>query len=228
LTRGTIKCYIRSLMKNSREYSKKIQALYRTLKRRPARRTGVQFDEPVDALVYAVVSENITETQTQSVIKKLKDYFVDWNDLRVASVDEIAEVLGQDVAPARNIATTLVSMLGAVFEKYNMLSLQPLEKSGKRPAKQVLEKLNGATPFVVDYCMLTALQGHAIPLTPKMTEYLKNNALAHAEANYEEIEGFLTRQIPAKNAYEFYSALRHESESPRTHTARRTKSTKKT
>ena len=51
--------------------------------------------------VFAIVSENLTESQAQAAIKKLKDYFVDWNDLRVATVDEIAEVLGPDVEPAR-------------------------------------------------------------------------------------------------------------------------------
>jgi endonuclease III len=214
-------------MKESREYSKKVQKLYRTLRRQPAKHTGVEFDEPVDAIVYAVVSENMTEPQTQSAIKKFKDYFVDWNDLRVATVDEIVEVLGQETAAARNVATALVSSLKAVFEKYNMLSLQALKKLGKRPAKQVLEKFAGATPFVVDYCMLTALQGHAIPLTPKMIEYLKTNKLAHAGAGYEEIEGFLARQVAMKSAYEFYSLLRRESESPKAQT-RKTKPAKKT
>lgn len=215
-------------MKESREYSKKVQKLYRTLKRQPARHTGAEFDEPVDAIVYAVVSENMTEAQAQSAIKKLKDYFVDWTDLRVAVVDEIAEVLGQETATARNMATALVNSLKAVFEKYNMLSLQALKKLGKRPAKQVLEKFAGATPFVVDYCMLTALQGHAIPLTPKMIEYLKTSGLAHAEAGYEDIEGFLARQIPMKSAHDFYSLLRHESESPKAQKAKKTKPAKKT
>ena len=93
-------------MKDSKEYSKKIQKLYRSLKQKPGRSTPVEFDEPVDALVFAIVNENITESQTQAAIKKLKDYFVDWNDLRVAAVEEIAEVLGQDIRAARNIAAT--------------------------------------------------------------------------------------------------------------------------
>jgi endonuclease III len=202
-------------MKDSKEYSKKIQKLYRSLKQKPGRHTPVEFDEPVDALVFAIVSENLTESQTQASMKKLKDYFVDWNDLRVATVDEIAEVLGQDVEPARSIAATLVGALNAVFDKHNMLSLQSLRKLGKRPAKILLEKLNGATPFAVDYCMLTSMQGHAIPLTPKMIEFLKTSQLIHAEATYEEIEGFLCRLISIKNAYEFYSLLRHEGESPK-------------
>ncbi len=206
-------------MKESKEYSKKIQKLYRTLKRRPAREK-VQFDEPVDALVYAVVSENLTEQQAQSAIKRLKDYFVDSNDLRVATVEEIVEVLGKDCPPARNIAQSLVGSLKAVFEKYNMLSLQGLKKLGKRPAKMLLERLTCTTPFVVDYCMLTALQGHAIPLTPAMIEYLKTNQLVDSAASYEEIEGFLARQTPTKNAYEFHSLLRHECESPKNRKAK--------
>jgi endonuclease-3 len=202
-------------MKDSKEYSKKIQKLYRSLKQKPGKHSPVAFDEPVDALVFAIVSENLTESQAQAAMKKLKDYFVDWNDLRVASVDEIAEVLGPDVEPARSIAATLVGTLNAVFDKHNMLGLQSLRKLGKRPAKLLLEKLGGATPFVVDYCMLTSMQGHAIPLTPKMIEYLKTSQLINAEAGYEEIEGFLARLISIKNAYEFYSLLRHESESPK-------------
>jgi endonuclease III len=214
-------------MKDSSQYSKKIQKLYRNLKKHPVRQAAVKYDEPVDAIVYAVISENMTEPQAQSAIKRLRDYFVDWNDLRVAAIDEMVEVLGQDIASARGIAATMVNLLKAVFEKYNMLTLQPLKKLGKRPAKQVLEKFNGATPFIVDYCMLTALEGHAIPLTPKMMEYLRTSTLVHAQANYEEIEGFLTRQIPAKNAYEFYSLLRHASESPKTRASQKTKSAKK-
>jgi endonuclease III len=201
-------------MKDSKEYSKKIQKLYRSLKQKPGRHAPVEFDEPVDALVFAIVSENLAESQAQASMKKLKDYFVDWNDLRVATIEEIVEVLGPDVAPARSVAATLVGALNAVFDKHNLLSLQSLRKLGKRPAKLLLEKLNGATPFVVDYCMLTSMQGHAIPLTPKMIEYLKTSQLIDAEAAYEEIEGFLCRLISIKNAYEFYLLLRHESESP--------------
>jgi endonuclease III len=208
-------------MKDSREYSKKVQKLYRTLKRRPSRKAEALFDEPVDALVYSAVSEKMTESEAESAIKRLKDYFVDFNDLRVATAEEITEVLGKDMPAACETATALVNSLMAVFEKYNMLSLQGLKKLGKRPAKQILEKLNGVTPFAADYCMLTALEGHAIPLTPRMIEFLKINGFVNAEAGYEEIEGFLCRQIPMKNACSFYSLLRKESESPKPHKGRK-------
>jgi endonuclease III len=219
-------------MKDSKEYSKKVHNLYRSLKRKYPDVQKAIYDEPVDALVYAIISAELNESAAQSTIKKLADYFIDWNDLRISRVEEIIEVLGLEVTAARDMASALTAALRAVFSKYNMVSLKALSKLSKRPARGVLEKIEGTNRFVVDYCMLTSLQGHAIPLTKKMIEYLRNNELVHVEANEEEIEGFLARQISAENAYEFYSLLRRESEArevrEKKKTVRKTKERAKT
>ncbi len=199
-------------MKDSKEYSKRIQKLYRSLKRTRQKPEKPEYAEPVDAVIYAVLSENLTEPHARTAIKKFADYFVDSNDLRVALAEEVVEVLAEDTPATRNIAATLTRILGAIFEKYNTVTLQALRKIGKRPAKQLLEKFDGTTPFIVGYCMLTSLQGHAIPLTHNMIDLLKTDELVHPDADRREIEGFLARQISAKNAFEFYSLLRHQSE----------------
>ena len=100
------------------------------------------------------------------------------------------------------------------------------------------EKIDGVSRFAVDFCCLTSLQGHAIPLTKKMIEYLRSNQLVHPDADEQQIEGFLARQIPAANAYEFYALLRRQSESrkekrkiktiPKTKTKAKTRTKKKT
>jgi len=203
------------LMKNSKEYSGRLHKLFRSLKRKYPKLQKVIYDEPTDALVYAIVSENMSETVTKSVIKKFADNFVDWNDLRVSSTKEIIEVLEADTPVTRDLASALARALGALFNKYNTVSLKALKKTGKRPAKQALEKIDGTSSFVVNYCMLTSLQGHAIPLTKKMTEFLRSNQLVHPDADEQQIEGFLARQISAENAYEFYALLRRASESRR-------------
>ena len=203
-------------MKNSKEYSKKVHKLYRSLKRRYPKPQSAIYDEPLDALVYAIVSEKMSEAATHSTIKRFGDYFIDLNDLRVSRAEEIIEVLGADTPVTRDIALTLTRALRAVFDKYNTVSLQALKKTGKKPARRVLEKIDGISRFVVDYCMLTSLHGHAIPLTEKMIDYLKRNELVHPDADEQQIEGFLARQISAENAYEFYALLRRQSESRRT------------
>jgi endonuclease III len=202
-------------MKDSKEYARKIRKLYRSLKRRYPKVESVTYEEPAEAMVYGILAENLTEAAAQSASKRFSDYFVDLNDLRVSRGEEIAEVLGEDSPVTREIASALSRALSAIFDQYNAVSLQALKKVGKRPAKQILERLDGVSHFVANYCMLTSLQAHAIPLTTKTIEYLRSNDLVDAGADEHDIEGFLARQISAKNAYEFYALLRRESESPR-------------
>jgi hypothetical protein len=216
-------------MKNSKEYSAKLRKLYLSLRRRYPKPRKVAYTEPVDALVYAIVSENITETAAQAAMKKFADYFVDLNDLRVSRIEEIVEMLAlDDVAVAKEIAFKLAAVLKSVFNKFNMVCLESLKKMSKKPARQFLEKFIGENHvFVVDYCMLTALHGHAVPLTKKMIEYLRTNHLVHPGADLQEIAGFLERQISADNAYEFYSLLRRCSETDQAGPAAKVRSRKK-
>ncbi|MHC4157491.1 MAG: hypothetical protein ACYSSO_00275 [Planctomycetota bacterium] len=199
-------------MKDGREYSKKVQKLYRSLKRRYPKVQKPIYDDPVGAIVYAIIGAEMSESAAQSAIKRFTDYFVDWNDLRVTRMEEIVEVLGTDTAVTRDVASSLSTALRAVFSKYDTVSLQALSKMSKRPARQVLEKMDGTNRFVVNYCMLTSLQSHAIPLTKKMIEYLRTQELVHPDADEQEIEGFLARQISVDKAYEFYALLRRVSE----------------
>ena len=215
-------------MKDSREYSKKAQKLNRSLKRRYPKVQRAVYDDPVDALVYSIIGAELSELATQSAIKRFTDYFIDWNDLRVSRMEEIVEVLGTDTAVTRDVASALTVALRAVFDKYNMVSLKALRKMSKRPARQVLEKIDGTNRFVVNYCMLTSLQSHAIPLTKKMIEYLRTQQLVHPEADEQEIESFLARQISADNACEFYALLRRVSESRRAGVKKKTALSAKT
>jgi endonuclease III len=213
-------------MKDSKEYARKIRKLYRSLKRRYAKVESVTYEEPAEAVIYAILTENLSGAAAQSASKRFADYFVDLNDLRVSRAEEITEVLGEDNPVTREVASAMTRALLAIFDQYNAVSLQALKKVGKRPAKQVLERLDGVSHFVTNYCMLTSLQAHAIPLTTKMIDYLRSNELVDAGADENDIEGFLARQISAKNAYEFYALLRRESESPRR--KRKKKTTRKT
>ncbi len=200
-------------MKNSKDYSQKLQKMFRAWEKAYPKVQNVSYDEPVDALVYAIIYEKLTEAESRAALKKFADYFVDWNDLRVSRPEEIIEMLGHDSPQTREIAASLNDALMAVFDKYNLISLESLKKLGKKPAKQILERLKGTSKFIVDFCMLTAFKAHAIPLTQRMIDFLKEQELVDHEADVDQIEGFLARQIPAKKAYEFYELLRAESES---------------
>ncbi len=194
-------------MKNSKTYAAKIQKLYRSLKRKSTGNDFASYEEPAHAAVYAVLAEHLPESTAQTAYKKCFEYFVDLNEIRVSRAEEIASLIGPGEPRNVKIAAELAGVLRAIFNAHHKISLEPLKKMGKRPAKQALEKM-GFSPFVVDYCMLTAFQGHAIPLNNAMVEFLKAEELVYPSADAADIGGFLTKQISAREGHEFYMLLR--------------------
>ena len=213
-------------MKDSKKYSVAIQKLYRSLKRKYPKVKKVEYDNITESLVHGAILENISESAMRAALRKFDDHFVDFNDMRVSRPEEIVEMLGDDSEANRKAGVSVVCILTSVFCKYNNVNLDSIQKIGKRQGRAVLEKFEGMSSFCVDYCMLTALQGHAIPLTEIMIQYLRDNDLIYPAAERSDIEGFLTRQISAANAYEFYALLRRESESRRSAAGKKKTTTK--
>jgi hypothetical protein len=212
-------------MKNSKTYGQKIGKLFRSLKQKYPKVRKIDLDDPADAVVYAIVSEHIRASTARTIIRKMGKHFVDLNDLRVSRTEEILEVLGTSGPASRTTASLLTQVLNSIYNKYNRVSLSKLKEIGKRQAAKQLERLDGVSRFVVNYCFLAVLRGHCIPLTQNMIEYLRAGGLVYQEATEDDIEGFLERQIAAANAYEFYSLLRQESEKAKK--TRKTKVSKK-
>ncbi|GAG49256.1 unnamed protein product, partial [marine sediment metagenome] len=94
-------------------------------------------------------SENMSETAAESASKRFTNYFIDLNELRVSQAEEIVKILGEDTTATMDTASTLTRALKAVFDAYNTVSLSALKKIGKRPAKQVLEKMDAVSHFAV-------------------------------------------------------------------------------
>ena len=129
--------------------------------------------------MYGLLSESVDRIPGPDGDQAPGRHFVDLNDLRVARSDEIVDLFGEDSPAVREAAGRLTRVLMAVFNKFHVLTLTGIKKMGKRPAKQVIEALDGVSPYAVDYCMLTSLQGHAVPLNGRMIEYLKAEGLIH-------------------------------------------------
>ena len=200
-------------MKNSKEYSPKIEKLLKALKKDAGTvPPPPTYGDPAEAVVFAFVGAFTTDGGAVRTGKRIRDHFIDMNDLRVSRQEEILEVFGDASPAAAATAQALTTTLNAIFEKYDKVSLAALVAEGKRQAKKELEDIAGITPFVAAYTFLTALGGHAIPLTDKMVDYLRQHEMVHPDATLQEIESFLERHISAADAYTFYTLLRAAAE----------------
>ncbi len=199
-------------MKDSTKYAKKLGTLLRSLKKEHAEIKFPTYADPVESVIFAVLTEHMKASAARTAVKKMQKHFVDYNDLRVSRTEEMLDVLGGETSQLREISHTLSTVLNSIYTRFDTVSLMELVELGKRPARKELEELEGITPFIVSYCFLTSLKGHAIPVNEKMIDYLRGLEMVHPKAKPGDIEGFLERQISANNGYECYALIREAGE----------------
>lgn len=162
----------------------------------------------LESMLFACCLENTALETAETVFQAVKSSFFDWNEVRVTTVKELAEVMGALPDPVA-AAAHLKAILQTVFESEYSFDLEALKKQNIGQAVKRLQKLDGATAFNVAYCTQTALGGHAIPLDRgALGVLLALGAASEAEAGSGSVAG-LERAIPKSKGQEF-GALLHE------------------
>jgi len=170
--------------------------------------TPPELDAPrpvLDEVIYAIVRESMTPVQADAAYAQLKEAFFDWNELRVSSIQEAADVMvGLPESGAK--AKRIVEFLQEHFERTYSFVLEELEKKGlKQAAKQLARyKDHGVTDFVVAWVTQRSLGGHAIPLDDATIRVLQRLAVLEDEIeDLEAARGTLEHYIPKAKGSEF-------------------------
>jgi endonuclease-3 len=163
-------------------------------------------DRPLlEQLLYACCLENSRPEAADEAFAKLQLY-ADWNEVRVTSVTELAEVLAALTDPA-NAARRLKQTLQSVFETKYTFELDAMKKGNLGKAIKDLEGFKGVTPFVVAYASQHGLGGHSIPANRGVYGALISvGAITTNEAASGRIPG-LERAVPKSKGVEFASLL---------------------
>lgn len=193
-------------MKNSKEHSEKLARYMQSMKQASAVKMP-EFADPLEAMIYAMICEYTTDANAPRVYKRICSHFVDFNDLRVSRIEEIADVMDDSSPAAQKAAAMITHLLNQVYDRYDRMSLDVLKEGGKRQGRKELEEIDGISHFAVDYCFLTSLEGHAVPLKESMKAHLKAQECIHPESTDDEIRGFLERQVSASDGWAFYAFL---------------------
>lgn len=162
----------------------------------------------LEHLLFACCLENSLHADVAKVMEVLtKDYF-DWNEVRVTSIRELAEVMKPLNDPEES-ATRLKRVLQSVFESHYSFDLEPLRKQNIGAAIKQLEKYNGATPFAVAYVTQNALGGHSIPVNQGLLQaMLSVGVVTENEASKNAVPG-LERTVPKTKGHEI-GTLMHQ------------------
>ena len=125
--------------------------IHKVLKR-TYKHTPTKGDQPLlESLLFAcLLGKRATTTSAQAYLTKVRAAFFDWNEIRVSTVKELAEVMHELPEPAA-AAARLKGILQSVFESDYSFDLEHLKKQNIGAAVKRLQKLQGATPFIVAY-----------------------------------------------------------------------------
>ncbi|MEX0978987.1 MAG: hypothetical protein WDZ48_09060 [Pirellulales bacterium] len=171
--------------------------------------TPVKGEQPLlESLLFACCLENARHDVARQSVTKLRSAFFDWNEIRVSTVKELAEVMAPLPEPC-DAAARVKGILQSVFESDYSFDLEHLKKQNIGAAVKRLQKLQGATPFNVAYATQTALAGHSIPLDKGTLGVLVVLGLINqSEAQGGVVPG-MERAVPKNKGQEF-AALLHE------------------
>ncbi len=215
-------------MKESSEYGARLKKLINRLQRSGGVAAEPEIQDVTAELILACLSEYNPENKARAALNKLRNHFVDFNELRVSRSTEVIEALGKNFQEARPTAERILKILRQVFRKMHSMDLESLRLMGKREAKTYIESLEGITPYVVSRVMMRGLDGHAFPMHEPMLKMLRAEEVVDAQAAADEVQGFLERQITSARIHKVYALLRRHADHFKGVKSLHTKTKKKT
>jgi endonuclease-3 len=159
----------------------------------------------LEHLLYASLLENASFEKADEAFAQLQETYFDWNEVRVTSANELAELfaaLPQPIAAAHRVKKLLQGIFDAIFT----FDLEPLKKQNLGKSIKDIEKF-GANAFAQAYATQNALNGHAIAADEGTFDVLVVlGILSDTEAGKGVLPG-LERAVPKNKGTEFFSEL---------------------
>jgi hypothetical protein len=160
----------------------------------------------IEHLIYACLLENAPYELADEALARLEQDYFDWNEVRVTTVTELAEVLSRLPDPTA-AALRLKKNLHSIFESMYSFDLEELRKQNLGKAQQRFEKLPAVTPFLLSYLTQHGLGGHAIPLDSAALRFFwLADIINENELKTGRVTG-LERAVPKNKGSEFASLL---------------------
>jgi len=193
-------------MKDAKKYETKIKAL---LHKKPKR---AAFSPPEDtydiaALVTAVLEGEATRQQIDKALEAIRREYVDVNELRVSPLKDLVECIGREYPQAWEKAEMLTGALKGIFSRTYGLSLQYMAEMTKRNLRRHLKEL-GLDEYAEAVLTLQVFGGHAIPVDQMLVDCLAMDGYVHPDSDAPDVQGFLERVIPQKDALAAHEMFR--------------------
>lgn len=143
------------------------------LETRFGRRKHQAYEDVIEALVQQILDLGVPEKSSRDAMKRLREEFIDWNDMRVATVREIEDVLGARYPKVREKAEDLRHLLADLYTAFRRMDVrEALAGDGIETLRALPETSNIRRDFV-DRALLLAVGITVFPCDEEQLRLLK-------------------------------------------------------
>jgi endonuclease III len=167
----------------------------------------------MEHLLYAVLREGTTHEKADKAFQNIKTKFVDWNEVRVSTVQELCDAMGP-LPDTATRAQRLIGILQEWFELTYTFDMEEVAKKGLKEGAKKISRLNDSNDYAVAWVMLHGLSGHAIPLDEPALRVLRRLGVLDGESeSLESLRGTIEHFVPKSKGSAFVELLtRHADE----------------
>jgi len=207
-------------MKNAAKLAPKLKQLAKTTaKKFPPAKAGEKLG-PLDALVLGLLRYEASEATALAAHEAIAANFVDFNDLRVATELEVAEVLVEAYGERAHPRATLLRIgLSNVFDRVGRLALDEIAGLSRREVRPALQRAVGldhaagrdeadALAFGESHVALLALDFGTLPIDQPARRWLLDKKVIDASADEQEVSRFCEQNLKLDDCRTLFAATR--------------------
>ncbi|MFO8012097.1 MAG: hypothetical protein R6X20_02210 [Phycisphaerae bacterium] len=200
-------------METFTDKAKRLDRIRKALKRTYGEVERPPVTHPVEHAVRTVLAEEATRAGADAAMDRIRDHFIDFNDLRVSRPREIRDVLGDDFPRAGSKARVIPRLLDQVFKRHNSMVWDFLEEMGKIECREFFEALEEVRPYVAATMARDCAGAHAFPVDRDIGRVLGRLGLVDIDSDSEtDMQAFMERAVKSEQAWDLHALLRRLAE----------------
>lgn len=163
----------------------------------------------LDELIATMLSQNTTDSNSSAAFDELKRRFRDWEAVRRASVERIADAV-RVAGLANQKAPRIKAVLQRLHDECGELSLEFLHDWPLDEAVEYLRRFEGVGPKTIACVLLFACRKPILPVDTHVHRVSQRLGLIGAKTNEAKAHAELARLVPDQRVLDFHiQFIRH-------------------
>ena len=162
--------------------------------------------DPLSELIYTILSQNTSDTNSWRAFERLRAKYKDWNQLRRAPVAQIAATIAV-AGLSKQKAPRIKQIVNDIWDQHGTLSLACLERMDVEEAKAYLSEFSGVGPKTIACVLLFACGKPVLPVDTHVYRVSRRLQLIGAKTTVVKAHEVLGSIVPSELVLEFHLQL---------------------